>query len=836
MADKVSAILPFGPRRGRLPRPFGVSGAVYEFLNSRLTIGARFGLIAICFAAPIVLLLFLYIGQVWKDVGFVQKELEGTRYLERIWPQFAAAAADSGAAARPAGWLDARDRTFNSESAAKAFAEAGPDTKLDAGIALIGAVADGSNLTLDTDLDSFYAMDAATVALPRLMAASASLAQAADARDRDIALKQVQIYAAAAQSSLNLAMRNDPSGRAREALAVPARALANAAGAVQSVADASSGGAARLGSASLQATIDTVWKADSAELARMLQAKLDGYLDRLVVNLGLVALAMAAAALLISATTRGLTGRLNDLLKTMDRLVARDATVEVPHQGDLHETGRIAATLAAFKQGLVEAADLIKTNQAQQALVSEERSRAEAAKFAAIEHQHWAEMAGEIAGVGLWRRDTESGRGSWSKQMFRICGLDPAGDVPELGQAIDVFHPDDRATMTAEMEGALRDGRAFARDVRIVRPNGEVRYVISRGSAEKGSDGRVSAAFGVFMDVTDAKRAEQALRESEERYRLLTDRVSDIIIRYDRQGVIEFASPAISQLGYIPEEVIGRATAEFTHPDDLDRVGQRRSDLISDRPLGDEVGTAFRLRRADGEWVWMQGNPATIHDEAGDVIGVVTVLRDVTFRVAAEERQRLMVHELNHRVKNTLVTVQSIAVQTERSTDSPAAFAEAFNARVVALSHSHDLLTQNAWSGACLRELVSEHLEPHQGADGRRFDLRGPDVHISPKAAVALGMALGELTTNAVRHGALSTAEGAVEVSWTLPPQGDGARLSLVWRERGGPPVVRPSRRGFGMRLIERGLNHELGGSARLNFESGGIVCEIEFPLVGSVQ
>ena len=420
--------------------------------------------------------------------------------------------------------------------------------------------------------------------------------------------------------------------------------------------------------------------------------------------------------------------------------------------------------------------------------------------------------------------------------LDQVVGLDPAGDVPELAEAIKVFHPDDRATMAMEMEGALRDGGAFARDVRIVRPNGEVRYVISRGSAEKGPDGQVSAAFGVFMDVTEAKRAEEALRESEERYRLLTDRVSDIIVRYDPQGMIEFVSPAISQLGYRPEDVVGRATTEFSHPDDAATARARQAAVIEDRPFTEEEGRAFRLRRADGEWLWMQGNPAPIRDDAGKVVGVVTVLRDVTFQKAAEERQRLMVHELNHRVKNTLAAVQSIAVQSERSTDSPAAFAEAFNARVMALSHSHDLLTQNAWSGACLRELVSEHLKPHQNADGRRFDLNGPDVHISPKAALALGMALGELATNAARYGALSIAEGSVEVSWTLPPQPDGARLSLIWRERGGPPVIAPSRRGLGTRLIERGLSHELGGSARLSFEPGGLVCEIEFPMTGRAE
>ena len=520
----------------------------------------------------------------------------------------------------------------------------------------------------------------------------------------------------------------------------------------------------------------------------------------------------------------------------MDRLIARDAAVEVPFQDDRHETGRIAATLAAFKQGLVEAAELVQANRAQQALVFEQRQRAAAATASALEHQHWAEMAGDIAGVGRWRREPVTGLASWSTEMFRICGLDPAGGVPDLDQAITIFHPDDQASMASQMEAAIRGGDAFSRDVRIVRPNGEIRHVISRGASEKDPDGTVRAAFGVFMDVTEAKRAEQTLRESEERYRLLTDRVSDIIVRYDPKGVIEFASPAIRQLGYEPEEVVGRSAAEFSHPDDFDRVRQRQSDVIGERSLSEDEARAFRLRHADGEWVWMQGNPATIHDDAGNVVGVVTVLRDVTFQRAAEEQQRLMVHELNHRVKNTLASVQSIAMQTERSTDSPAAFADAFNARVAALAHSHDLLTQNAWSGAWVSELLSEHLKPHQSTERQRFALNGPKVRVSPKAAVALGMALGELVTNAARHGAFSTADGVVEVSWALRAEADETRLSLVWRECGGPAVQSPTRRGFGMRLIERGLTHELGGSARLCFEPGGVVCEIEFPLTGDAE
>ena len=211
----------------------------------------------------------------------------------------------------------------------------------------------------------------------------------------------------------------------------------------------------------------------------------------------------------------------------------------------------------------------------------------------------------------------------------------------------------------------------------------------------------------------------------------------------------------------------------------------------------------------------------------GTVSGVFVEGSDVTDRVLAERQQKLLVDELNHRVKNSLATVQAIASQTLRSTPEPRAFRDAFEARLIALSATHDLLTATSWRGAELRDVLLVELRPYAP---NRYVLEGGDVDLAPSEALALGLVVHELATNAAKYGALSEGEGCVEARWSV----EDGRLSLVWRERGGPPVAPPTRVGFGSRLIERSLAGNLGGSARLDFAPGGLICHIELPLAGA--
>jgi two-component sensor histidine kinase/CHASE1-domain containing sensor protein len=201
---------------------------------------------------------------------------------------------------------------------------------------------------------------------------------------------------------------------------------------------------------------------------------------------------------------------------------------------------------------------------------------------------------------------------------------------------------------------------------------------------------------------------------------------------------------------------------------------------------------------------------------------------EIAARKRIEEHQKLLLDELNHRVKNTLATVQSIAAQTIRSSPEPRAFRQAFEARLIALSQAHNLLSLSNWRGVELTDLVRRELTPHGIDDPNRICVTGEQVTLPPAIAVAIGMAFHELATNAARHGALSSTTGKVEVSWSVSSSADARHLRIIWKESGGPTVHEPRRRGFGSRLIEQGLKHDLHGEAKLSFESSGLKCVIE--------
>jgi two-component sensor histidine kinase len=216
-----------------------------------------------------------------------------------------------------------------------------------------------------------------------------------------------------------------------------------------------------------------------------------------------------------------------------------------------------------------------------------------------------------------------------------------------------------------------------------------------------------------------------------------------------------------------------------------------------------------------------------IRDVDGQIAGIFVQGHEVTANVRAAQRQKLMIDELNHRVKNTLATVQSIAMQTARSHEDPRTFAESFQSRLMALSHTHDLLTRSHWEGADLTDILRHETEAH---DPLRLVVNGPPVALGPAAALSLGMIFHELATNAAKYGALSNPDGRVFVDWSVANQAD-RRLAIEWRELDGPPVAPPTRRGFGSRLIERNVRHDLGGEAELTYAAEGLRAAITLPL-----
>ena len=188
----------------------------------------------------------------------------------------------------------------------------------------------------------------------------------------------------------------------------------------------------------------------------------------------------------------------------------------------------------------------------------------------------------------------------------------------------------------------------------------------------------------------------------------------------------------------------------------------------------------------------------------------------------------MMLHELNHRVRNTLTTVQSLARQSRRTDET----GERLEGRIISLSKTHDLLSRDDWAGASLRTVLENELAPFRHGGEDRFRIEGPDIDLPPRYVLALGMTLHELTTNAAKYGALSDEAGRVDIAWRVATtEGGGRRLAMEWRESGGPAVAVPRRKGFGTRLINGGISHELGGTVHLDFDAAGLSCVMDVPL-----
>jgi two-component sensor histidine kinase len=243
----------------------------------------------------------------------------------------------------------------------------------------------------------------------------------------------------------------------------------------------------------------------------------------------------------------------------------------------------------------------------------------------------------------------------------------------------------------------------------------------------------------------------------------------------------------------------------------------------------DQLVPVTRFGKREDVW-WTYGF-SPIDDENGGVGGVLVVCNDVTKRVVAERHRELLAREMNHRVKNTLATVQAIARQCFRDGVSPAEARAAFESRLIALSRTQDMLLSSHGGGAFLSTVVETAIEHYEQ---NRFHFEGPSVWLAPAAVTAMAMALHELSTNAAKYGALSVPNGRVEIVWELHSLDEAEQwLRLRWSETGGPPVEPPRRRGFGSRLIERGIATELGGKSHLEYDPMGIVCKIEAPLAG---
>jgi PAS domain S-box-containing protein len=285
----------------------------------------------------------------------------------------------------------------------------------------------------------------------------------------------------------------------------------------------------------------------------------------------------------------------------------------------------------------------------------------------------------------------------------------------------------------------------------------------------------------------------------------------------------------LSLTGYKREEVLGQGfNFLMAHGADADALAQIEAEFQGNPSGGSEI----LYRRKDGSEFWAAIFISPVRDASGEVVQYFASFVDLTQHKEDQAQSKMLINELNHRVKNTLSTVQSIVWQALRATSDPKTIRNAIESRLIALSRSHDLLTRENWKSAGLFDIVNDALEPFRVTDGRaeRIVIVGENIRFSPKAALVLGIAFNELATNAVKYGALFSETGSVHIKWTMEPVVEGSQLLLQWQERDGPPVTPPSHRGFGSRVIERGVAHELEGTVHLDYQSDGLICTMTFP------
>ncbi len=332
-------------------------------------------------------------------------------------------------------------------------------------------------------------------------------------------------------------------------------------------------------------------------------------------------------------------------------------------------------------------------------------------------------------------------------------------------------------------------------------------------------NGIVDGVVITFVDISEQKRHQETLS----RLAAIVESSDDAIIGHTLDGIITSWNRGAERIfGYRADEIAGKPICALIPEGDKDAMP-----AVLERVKNGEAIQSFETARAakDGKRIHISITVSAVRDAEGRIIAASTVARDVSDRVRAEKQRTLLMKELDHRTKNTLATVLAIASQTATRSATIVDFTEAFQSRLLALANTQNLLSEDHWRGASLRRILATELSPYDhNGDEPRFTLDGENVSLESTQALALGMALHELTTNAAKYGALSTPGGRVDVSWSIDKRAPEPMLRLKWVESGGPPVAQPKRRGFGLGLLE---SYSLGDEVCVEFLPQGLRCSI---------
>ncbi|MDT3232740.1 PAS domain-containing sensor histidine kinase [Pseudomonas sp. rhizo25] len=399
---------------------------------------------------------------------------------------------------------------------------------------------------------------------------------------------------------------------------------------------------------------------------------------------------------------------------------------------------------------------------------------------------------------------------------------------------LDYTHPDsveqDAALYARQVAGELDN---YVLRKRAVKLDGQALYLDVHSSSVRAPDGRFRYGVRVIQDVTLAREMENRVRESERHMRDLLEAMPAAVYTTDAEGRITFfnraavelsgRTPQLGDLWCVTWKLFNTDGSFLPHDQCPMAVALKENRAIR--------GVEAVAERPDGTRVPFTPYPTPLHDADGNLIGAINMLVDITERKQAEDRQKNLIDELNHRVKNTLATVQSLASQTARNAQDAKDGYTRFEARLLALSRAHDLLTKRHWGLTPLGVLAQEVLVPVFGHDSGRVVIAGDAIEVDTRVALNLTMTLNELAINALKYGAMSTDAGTLSVSWSVRPQPSGALLAVDWREQGGPAVSTPEREGLGSRLMKRCIERDLGGSFELDFAREGVHCRFSFML-----
>jgi PAS domain S-box-containing protein len=385
-------------------------------------------------------------------------------------------------------------------------------------------------------------------------------------------------------------------------------------------------------------------------------------------------------------------------------------------------------------------------------------------------------------------------------------------------------HADDLPALTAAFSAGRERGEGFVAEVRLRSAAGDWRWSKIRGEPLVNAKSRIEGWISVATDIDEQVRSNLALHESEERFRLMAENAPVNLWMGDADGRCVYLNRMQREFWGVADDL-----SDFSWGDTL--LEEDRDALFNVFGAAMQTQSPFeveaRYRRADGAMRTLRTSARPRHDANGAFLGMIGVNTDVTEARRAELHQRLLVNELNHRVKNTLATVQSLADQTLRASQDVGQAKDVLEGRLMALSAAHNVLNRENWDAADLSVVVSEALRPFDSPGGQRFRVRGPSARIAPRAALAVSLVLHELATNAVKYGALSCEQGCVALTWD---EGDGEKVNVLWREVGGPPVAPPARQGFGTRLLA-GVAVDLGAAAALDYRPDGLECRFDAPM-----